>query len=221
MKCIFNDFDRDRIESLKKAVDAKGYSDYIIKTECKQADIFYKECLEIIGEPNRPSLFFLDPTNHSQLSFSTIKGISEFKDDKTGRMPELIINLMVYSMLQHLKSGKFETISKALGSDSWLKRKDEYLNLGKIYLLFLKVFLENLKNLGYHTTYYQINSTKTNSPIYYLIFATYNKRIYAIHRSMKSSIDKLTEEEWIKRNYEVDSMIDAKSRGNRFLSEYI
>lgn len=221
LKCIFNDLDRDRIGLLKKAVDAKGYSDYVIKTEHKQADVFYKECLEDIGKTNRPSLFFLDPTNHSQLSFSTIRGISEFRDDTTGRMPELIINLMVYSMLKHLQSGNFETISKALGSDSWLDRKDDYLRRGKTYRLFLKVFLENLENLGYYTTYYQINSTKTNSPIYYLIFATYGKKIYRIHKDMKKSIDKLKEEDWIRRNYEVNSMIDARSRGNRFLSEYI
>jgi three-Cys-motif partner protein len=221
LKCIFNDLDMDKIELLKKKGGAKGYSDYIIKSEHKQADVFYKECLAEIERPNRPSLFFLDPTNHRDLSFSTIKGISEFKDGKTGRMPELIINLMVYSMLKHLQSGNFETISKALGSDSWLDKKDEYLRRGKTYLLFLNVFLKNLKNLGYYTTFYQINSTKTNSPIYYLIFTTFDEKIYRIHKGMKSSIDRLKEEEWIKRNYEVDSMIDARSQGNRFLSEYI
>ena len=221
LKCIFNDLEPDKISKLKDSINNKKYSKFVLDYGTEDANTYYKKALDKIEKSNRPSLFFLDPTNHKDLLFSTIREIANFKDPKTGRMPELIINLMTYSMLKNMQKmdkEKEQSISNALGSPEWIKKKDAYT--GRTHELFLTIFLNNLEKFGYRTTYYEIKSTKTKSPIYYLIFATYRDDIYNLHKSMKSNIDTLINEEWVKNNYIIYSMIDAKAKGNRLLQEF-
>ena len=120
LKCIFNDIDKNNIDSLLKEIKKKGYSDFIDAYYCKDANVIYKEILDLIGKPNKPSLFYIDPTNHSHLHFSTIEAIANFKDEKSGRMPELIINFMLNSIFMSIKRGlnnkDLESINKFLDS---------------------------------------------------------------------------------------------------------
>lgn len=220
-KCVFNDLDKEKTEKLKKILEP--YKDYILEIGNEDANIYFKRALELIEKPNRPSLFYLDPTNHKDLKFSTIKKISEFEDSKTGRKPELIINLMAYSLLKALQRNTpqdDDTITESLGTDLWKVWKDQYMQRHKTHELFRDVFLKQLGELGYRTTYYCVESTKTKSPQYYLIFATYNDRIFSIHRQIEKKVEELKTEEWVKKTAIVDSMIEKIPIGQKPLDGY-
>ena len=225
LKCIFNDINNSSIRSLIKEVTKEGYSDFIEYHYCKDANIVYKDILNIIKNPNKPSLFYIDPTNHIQLNFSTIEGIAKFKDEKTGRMPELIINFMLNSIFMAMKRGLTEDnlrgINRFLGTN--FNREDILKIINdkskKTYETFLDVFLGNLKKLGYYCNYHLIKSTKNQSPIYYLIFATYNRKVFSWYKNINTYVKNL-EEDWIKKNYTLKTMADAKKGGQTFLSDY-
>ena len=206
LKCIFNDIDGDNIETLINEVKKEGYINYVNGYFCKDANNVYKDILDIIKKPNRPSLFYIDPTNHSHLHFSTIKAIASFKDKKTGRMPELIINFMLNSIFMSIKRGlnkkDLESINKFLDTNF---SKEDIMNIvddksQKTDKIFLNIFLNKIKELGYHCNYHLIKSTKNQAPIYYLIFATFDKRINSWYNNLNSYVKNL-EEEWIKKNY--------------------
>lgn len=222
LKCIFNDIDESRITSLKSAVS--DYSDYLLATDSKDANDYYKTALNLIEKQNRPSLFYLDPTNHKDLRFSTIQGIANFENIAGDhRKPELIINLMVNTMLMTLKRNnedEFQTITNSLGTDEWVSKLADYEAKHKTHELFRDIFLEQLHKLGYYTTYYYVVSTANNSPVYYLIFATYRDDIYKVHENMRSRVEKLMENEWVAKNFEIQQIVSIRKTGQTLVSDY-
>ncbi|KXB04738.1 hypothetical protein AKJ48_01600 [candidate division MSBL1 archaeon SCGC-AAA261O19] len=225
LRCIFNDKETNKIESLVEEIEKKGYSRFLKAWFDGDANIVFKSALDIIRRPNRPSLFFLDPTNHKQLKFSTVEGIANFEDEKTGRKPELIINFMIHSILMSLKRGLKEedvkSINNFLGTDF---DREEILKITKdksekTHKSFLRIFLNNLGKLGYHCNWHLIKSVKTQSPIYYLIFATHRDDIQSWYAGVNFRVEKL-EEEWVKKNYIIKTMSEAKKEGQRFLHDF-
>ncbi len=225
LRCIFNDINESNINSLVKEIDKAGYSDFIKGYYCEDANIIYEDILDTIEKPNKPSLFFIDPTNHAHLHFSTIEKIANFKDKKTGRMPELIINFMINTIFMAMKRGlskkEVRDINNFLGTK--FKREDilEIMNdkSEKTYEIFLNIYIEKLEKLGYHCNFHLIKSTKTHAPIYYLIFATYNKKVFSWYNKINVYVQNL-EEEWVKKNYTIKTMADAKKEGQTFLDVY-
>lgn len=225
LKCIFNDISEEKIKSLLEEIKKENYSDFVEAYYSKDANDVYKEILNMIEKPNKPSLFYIDPTNHTHLHFSTIEGIANFKDEKTGRKPELIINFMLNSIFMAMKRGLTQedivSINRFLGTDF---DREGILNIvkdesEKTYKIFLDIFLEKLSKLGYYCNYHLIKSTKINAPIYYLIFATSNKQVFSWYKNINTYVQNI-EEEWVKRNYTIKTMSDAKKKGQTFLEDF-
>lgn len=219
LNCFFNDSEISVISELDKLL--QPYKDKVkITLSNKDANHCVKESIGFIGKPNRPSLFYLDPFNHADLKFSTIKEISEFKDENSGRKPELITNLMVYSMLQAIQRGRqqdLDSITESLGTVSWKAQLNYFKDNNKTHELFRDVFIEQLKKLGYYCTWYSVKSIKCNAPQYYIIFCTYNEKIYSIHKNMEQNIKKLQQEKWIAESWVVDWMITHIGKGQKQL----
>lgn len=206
LSCYFNDKDNEKIEQLKQRLEP--YNQFVKDVDNKDANIHYKKILSLIGTPNKPGFFLLDPEHHDDLKFSTIKAISEFKNEK-GRKPELIINLMIYTMLLALKRGNekdLQLITDSLGTDSWKNEYSKYKEKNKTHELFRDIFIEQLKSLGYQVTYYEIKSVG-QAPLYYLIFAAFNDRIYAFHKKMEPYIMELGKEKWVKEVASINYLI--------------
>jgi len=94
----------------------------------KKADDVIDEILVKIPV-NSQSFFFLDPTAHSDLSWTTIEKIGNhtsngnYQKKAFTRRPEIMINLMTVGMQRNYKiPANQEAITKALGTDEW---KDE------------------------------------------------------------------------------------------------
>lgn len=222
LKCIFNDLNESNINSLKKEINSEGYSYFVKAYCCKDANILCDDILDKIEKPNRPSLFFIDPTNHNQLQFKTIEKIANFKDKKTGRMPELIINFMLNSIFMAMKRGMSEGDLKSINSFLGTKLSMEDIlkiindDSEKTYKTLLNIFLYNLKKLGYQCNYHLITSAKNQAPIYYLIFATYSKDVFLWYSNINNYVRNL-EEDWVRKNYTIKTMTDAKKKGQTFL----
>lgn len=225
LKCFFNDIDENNIKSLIKEVNKEGYSNFIKDYYWEDANVVYKKFLNLIEKPNIPSLFYIDPTNHAHLSFSTIEEIAKFKDDKTGRMPELIINFMLNSIFMAIKRGLTKedlvSINRFLGTNfdredilKFIQDKSE-----KTHKIFLNIFLNKLNKLGYYCNYHLIKSTVSKAPIYYLIFATFHKDVDSWYKNINSYVQNL-EEDWIKKNFIIKTMSDYSKDGQTFLLGY-
>jgi len=199
--CVFNDINEDYIIQLEKRIEKKGFSEYAYHFHSKDANHFYKKALEMIGKPNRPSLFYLDPTNHAQLEFSTIEGITDFKS-KSDRRPELIINLMIFSILmairrclsnQKCSEEDLNSINKALGTKfSVDELREIYENDLYTPKQFLDIYLSKLEDKGYYCKSYLIRTIDSNSPLYYLIFATTSDKASSMMDNIDSRIKELT-----------------------------
>ena len=112
--CYLNELDPITFKELKK--NLKNYEPW-------DGEVFNKDANEVIDEilkkinPDYPSLFFLDPQNHSQLPWTTIEKIANHVGRKdVHRRPEMIINLMTTGMQRNLDKTP-ESISLALGVD--------------------------------------------------------------------------------------------------------
>ncbi|UCF12297.1 MAG: three-Cys-motif partner protein TcmP [Thermoplasmatales archaeon] len=225
LKCVFNDISENNINSLMQEIKNKRYTKFIEGYFSKNANISYTDILKLIDKPNKPSLFYIDPTNHSQLNFSTVEAIAKFKDEKSGRMPELIINLMLNSIYMAFKRGlqkeDVESINRFLGTNYDRNKINEIITdpFQKSYKILLNIYLEKLQELGYYCNYHLIKSTKSNAPIYYLLFATFSKQVDDWYKNINSYVHTL-EEEWIKKNYVIKTMSDAKKDGQTFLFDF-
>jgi three-Cys-motif partner protein len=215
LKCVFNDYNAETVKKLKE--NLTGYEKFVDGRVCEDANTAYSEVLKIIGKPNRPSLFFLDPFFHDQLPFSTIEGIAKFKSDN-GRKPELIINLMVEPMLMALKRGTekdFSSITKSLGTDEWRDKLGQGTYKGKSHVLFHDIFKRQIESLGYKTTSYYIYSTQNRSPMYFLFFATFNDQVHKLHKQIKPQIDALQKKEWVKENFQIQEIVNNLGDGRQ------
>lgn len=215
MRFIFNDM--YSIDKLKKRLPK---SDCIIGIGSKDANIYCQDAIDLIEKPERPSLFYLDPTNHKDLKFSTIKRISEFKSERNGRKPELIINLMVFTLLEAVKRKDYDTITESLGTDSFKQELKKFQSINKTHELFLKTFKKQLSKLGYQTTHYLVSSTEKRAPMYYLIFCAHNENIYSIHKNIELNIKKLQNEDWVKETATIAYKIDKLPQDQKTLGSY-
>lgn len=214
LKCLFNDINEEYIEKLKEKIAKKGLSDYIkCYFRSEDANEVVESALDIIGSPNRPSLFYLDPSNHKDLHFSTVKKIMNFKDD-SGRRPDLIINFMVHTIFMAYKRGLSEedvdSISKFLGEEITKKELEKIRDQDEdTYKVLLDKFLEKLKEKDYSCTYYLIRDVDRDAPLYYLIFATANKRASKWHDNIKDYVDKLIDKDWMEKiKYDVKPIVE-------------
>lgn len=224
LKCYFNDIEKSKIDRLLNKLEERGLSKFVVKCFWEDANVVCDEILKDIGNPNTPSIFFLDPTNHTQLKFSTIKKIANFKG-KDGRKPELIINFMVNSILMAFKRGLSEKdindINAFLGAnfkrEALLELKEDKSK--KIYEALLDIFIKNLKNLGYLCNYQLVVSTSSGSPVYYLIFATYDRNIFEWYKRINKYVER-RKKEWAKMNYEIFTMSEMRKKEQRLLNEW-
>lgn len=222
LSCFLNDL--EKIEEMKK--NTKEFSDFIEDYGCEDANTYYKKALQKIP-PDQFSIFFLDPTNHSQLRWSTIKKISEHTHTYYGnqiRRPELIINLMTYTMLGSYKSKSFQSINDSLGTDEWIdeieKNKEKNIQ-APIERAFLTVFIRQLESLGYKVpTPIKITSTSCKNVIYYLIWATNERGHFIIENRLVQWINKLMDKAQ-KENVVELKKANARKKGIIPLSDWV
>jgi len=179
VECYLNDIDPKKIKLLKQKIEP--YKEFIKEIYCDDANKCVDNILSQIPA-DQISLFILDPFNHKHLRFKTISKISnhcnEYTNKKTGtkeiRRPELIINCMAYSMVNCYRAREYGSITKALGTDKWLKLIPIYKEKEKsVSKVFLDVLIEQLKELGYFIPPpLEIKSTIHQNDIYYLVWAT-------------------------------------------------
>lgn len=221
LKAFLNELDSSLFDKLKENV--KAYGKFIDSITNEDANIVYANILQKIPK-DEWSIFFLDPSNHSDLNWSTIENISKHevydKYNKCMRKPELIINLMTYTMQRTIPYDP-DAITKALGTDIW---KEKVKNKGdeRINEIFREIFVQQLERLGYSTISFSIKQTPPNSNvIYHLIFASNIPRaIEIISHKFQPYIEKI-KEEWAKENMKLVIMTKIKNSGGRLLTEFI
>ena len=239
LKCVFNDKEENEMNNLRKRL--VGFEDFILGTYHEDANKVYKAILDKVP-PNEWSIFSLDPFNHDQLDFSTIKGIAGHSDYDSRiqgeRKPELIITFMVYSILQAYKAAKIDSISeikkqnllnsidRCLGTDSWRKEVSALEDMEspdtKMNHVFLKIFLKQLEGLGYDTVVFRIEQTVHKNIIYYLILATSIPDAYnIISKKFEPYVKQVQKDEWVKQNFNFFKMAKAKEDGFALLDEFM
>jgi len=238
LKCAFNDKEENEMNNLRKRL--AGFEDFILGTYHEDANKVYKAILDKVP-PNEWSIFSLDPFNHDQLDFSTIKGIAGHSGYdpriQSERKPELIITFMVYSILQALKATKSDLISeikredllngidRCLGTNSWRKEVSALDEIEspdtKMNHVFLKIFLKQLEGLGYDTVVFRIEQTVYKNIIYYLILATSIPNAYnIISKRFEPYVKQVQKDEWVKQNFNFFKMAKAKEDGFALLDEF-
>jgi len=223
LSCFLNDLDTDKIARMKERT--KIYKDFIEYCESKDANVCFRDILKMIP-PDQFSIFFLDPTNHQDLKWSTIKAISEHTHHYHGktRRPELIINLMTYTMLGSYRSKSFQSINESLGTTEWLEQVEKNKEKGlsaPIEQTFLTVFVNQLKSLGYSVpTPIKITNTSVDNTIYYLVWATNEQGYDIIETRLIPWINDLMQKAQKENKGELKKAT-ARKRGDRSLTEYV
>jgi len=181
--CFFNDIEEEAINKLKSRFNKEDFT-HIKGIYSKDANEIYKKILEDIPTQTH-TLFFLDPCTHAQLKWSTIEGISNHLTEdfvagkKVERRPELLINFMTYTMQRDWKSNP-KLISETLGVEEniWKPQIEKAEAEGTpVYTIFLKIFLEKLKEIYKQEPYFieikQVGKSLEKgkgSLLYYIIF---------------------------------------------------
>ena len=235
LKCFFND--KNNMDKLSDSL--LPYEEFVLGKYDEDANTVYPKILSKIP-PEEWSIFVLDPFNHSQLSFSTIEGISKHRSydsrSRCERKPELIITLMTYTMQQYLKTVGREnvaqekkerllsTIDESLGTSNW-RQKILGLNKeqreGKVHYIFLKIFLKQLSDLGYDTVFFHINQILNNGPVYHLIFASSIPSAYKIiSEKFEPYIKGIKKDKWIKENFTFYKKANARDQGLSLLDDF-
>lgn len=232
LKCVFNDKDAIRINSLREKL--KPYEEYVLRTFNKDGNSVYKEGLKLIP-PNEWSIFFLDPSNHTQLNFLTVEEISRhsYSFGSYTRRPELIITLMTYTMQQYLKLSKREnlslekrekyllTIDDAIGTNEWRRWLLNEEEKKKFHEIICDIFIFQLSKLGYDTVPFNITQTTKENVIYYLIFATSIPGAYKIiSKNFETFIERTMKEKWVKENFNFYYRAIKKEEGIKLLDEF-
>jgi len=193
--CIFNEKDASLISELKK--NTEEYKEVIKKIYNEDANEIYKEILSYYVPKKSHAIFFLDPYKHSDLKFTTVEGIAQhsmedvYRGKKFIRRPELIINFPSYTILTSITQNE-KLITEFMGTDVWkplLKNADTRFK--KDELLFLVYKNQLLPYYGEEgITYIKVKSLRSNSPVYYLVFAATHPLAKEIHRSFKDWMEK-------------------------------
>ena len=221
--CFLNDLDSIKIKGMKE--HTKDFEGFVKQYSSEDANKCYKKILELIPK-DQFCIFFLDPTNHKDLKWNTIKAISEHTHTYYGtriRRPELIINLMIYTLLGSYKAGSYKSINENLGTDKWMDLITKYKDEGvkkPIEQAFLDTFVSQLKSLGYEVpTPIEIKSTRAKNNIYYLIWAT-NEAGYKIIENKVMPYLRRTVNKTLKSNENTLIKIGAKEKGNSSLDNW-
>lgn len=222
--CFLNDLDKKKIEDMKEKT--KDCKEFIKSYTCEDANKCYTQVLKDIPK-DQFCIFFLDPTNHKDLKWNTIKEISEhasiYYGDKI-RRPELIINCMTFTMMGSYMAGDYKTINEALGTDEWQKLILDYKENGinaPVERALLDTFVKQLERLGYKVpTPMKVINISPKNTIYFLVWAT-NERGYEIIEKkvfpyMKKAIEKVQ-----RGNEKKLIMAKEKERGNSFLDKWL
>jgi len=231
--CFLNDINPENIQKIK--INTSEYSGFIEDYSSKDANDYYRDVLKKILS-DQFSIIYLDPSNHKELKWDTIKGISEHNSKYNGniRRPELIINFMVYSMLQTINASKackskeaeekcLSSINESLGTNEWENRAKKYKEEGYVLyyeLALLYTFIEQLKKIGYMVpTPIEITSTSKENRVYYLIWAVNEAGYSIVENNMIPSIMSLMEKAQKENKIEVKK-IKARKQGNGDITKY-
>ena len=198
--CFLNDKEPSCIEKMKSKT--KDYAGFIADYGNEDANEYYKTVLARAPR-GRFIIFFLDPYNHTELKWETIRKISEHSNTYGGKTyrPEIIINFMTHSMLNSWRAKSYDSITAALGTDKWIDliKTNKDRNVPRpILSALLTTFVEQLKSLGYSVpTPIPITETSRGNTVYYLIWAT-NEHGYEIiekrvMRYLRERVDELQE----------------------------
>jgi three-Cys-motif partner protein len=223
--CFLNDIQEDNIKKIKQKTEK--YKEYIT-CFCDDANKIHQKILEKIPK-DQFSIFFLDPYNHKQLKWNTIKEIANHvhvyfnkrENCEQKRRPELIINCMTYTMTNAYRAGEYKSINESLGTDEWLNRlqkhKDEGLNIPKAFLF---TFIEQLEKIGYKIpTPIEIKTTKAGNDIYYLVWATnensYKKIENDVIPYLKRTVNKMHD-----KNKKSLKQAEAREKGDSDLNNW-
>ena len=224
--CFLNDLEAEKIKNMKEKT--KEYQDYIVEYSDKDANSYYKQVLEKIPK-DQFSIFFLDPTNHSHLSWKTIQGIAKHTHTYTHqgvqvRRPELIINLMTYTLLSSYRAKSYQSINESLGTDEWFGQIDDNKEKGidaPVEQAFLSTFIKQLERIGYSVpTPIKITNTEKDNVVYFLIWAT-NKQGYRIIEKKVIPYIKTLMQQVQKRHKGDVKKAKARKAGNSSLSQWI
>lgn len=220
--CFLNDINPHNMEAIKARTEE--YKKFVVDYGTKDANEYYKEVLEKIPK-DQFSIFFLDPFNHTQLKWTTIKEISKHihQYGKSIRRPELIINLMTYTMLGSYMAKSFDSINEALGTNEWLAEVEKNKKAGisaPVEKALVDVFIRQLKKLGYMVpTPIQITNTVPPNTVYYLIWATNESGYKVIETRIIPWLNKLMAKTQ-KQNVTERIRADSRKRGILPLSAY-
>jgi three-Cys-motif partner protein len=148
------------------------------------------DCNETIERAELPSeglgLAFIDPTGISQVSFETIRRLTG------GRQIDLIINfpegMGIRMNLHQYTQTETNALTNFMGSTRWKNRYQQSLtSFDKVCKEVAKEYLDNLGSLGYLAVDSDRIPVKTgrNTLLYYLLFASKNRRGNDFWRKIK------------------------------------
>lgn len=178
--CVFNDKDPSKIKCLKSSINKLKLDLFVEAYYSEEADIIASKIIEThLKVPSCMSLIFMDPQRHYQLSWKTIELFAQFSEEdvyhgkKFIRRPELIINLMTYTMYRSY-THRPEEITRSLGTSEWKKglKWCKKRNL-PIYIAFYDSFINQLKKFYPEEGIFpfQVHNLKNRGMNYYLIYA--------------------------------------------------
>ncbi len=196
--CYLNELDFTTCSELKK--NLKKFDPWDGEVFNQDANVVIDEILKKI-DPDYPSLFFIDPLNHSQLPWKTIEKIANHIGKKdTHRRPEMIINLMTTGM-QRNKNKSPESISLALGiaEKDWRKIITQEYKNGKTYHeAFRDIYCKRLFQIyGINPVFLSVENKK-ESTVFYLIAISSHDLGNKILGSLKKCVEEYKKEKWWK-----------------------
>lgn len=219
--CYLNELDPITCSELKN--NLKKYEPWDGEVFNQDANVVIDEILKKIN-PNYPSLFFIDPQNHSQLPWKTIEKIANHVGYKN-RRPEMIINLMTTGMQRNLDKAP-ESISLALGmvEDDWRQIIEQEHDIGKPYHeTFRDIYCEKLFQIyGVQPVFLSVENKK-ESTVFYLIAMSGHELGYKILGSLEQCVEGYKKEKWLKELRDIELQVDIakmKKEGQKSLIDY-
>ncbi|MBI4362443.1 MAG: three-Cys-motif partner protein TcmP [Euryarchaeota archaeon] len=233
-KCILNSWDPNDRTICDRLKHTLGETKPNIQILSEDANLLVGKILSsAFINPNYPSIFFLDPTAHSQLPWSTIEKIGNHRgkinrnDTRLSRRPELIVTLMTVGMQRNPQD--LPGISRALGvTEEWLETWIEFWkelpeNQGEpINKSFLDLFTLKLERLYGHKPLTMSVHNRMKSIVYWIVFASSHKRGVEIYGRLIPCVEKYHEVEWWKEVGELkilEMKEKMRQKGQQFLDE--
>ncbi len=220
VKCVFNDISETVTEKVKNLYTK--YSGKIIEVFNTDANKNIEEILEKVP-PYYHSLFYIDPDNASQLTSETIKKIINhkyvYKETKEIRRPEILINFPIYSItkncgyIDNQNQSQCEINNKFFGNNNWMSAYKKGKNPEERRKNLFLTFLESFKPFYNHSYSVLVESLKSKTPLYYIIFFSNYRGIDEILPNLVNSIEKWKKEDFIRKyKYGISKPIDCYNR---------